>query len=343
MLGSIGLKEDRMLRRRRFLALAAAAPIAQWPLLARAQKQQEAVIGIITQFSRDSIVRGPYFSSFLAGLADLGLVEGRNMRFEYGPAEGHYDRLPALTAGLVDRHVAVIVTFFGGSTVAVAVKAAALTTPIVFLVGVDPVALGLVESLNRPGGRVTGVDVMSIQLVAKQMQLLDGLLPKGMPIAALGNRSSPFDRDLSNIESAAAKLGRPLVPVLVSDEQEFPSAFETIRAKKAGGLFVTGDQLFTAQRLQLIETVDRNQLPAIYANREMAADGGLMSYSPDYPDAFHQVGVYAGRIIHGESPAELPVIQGAKFQLVINLKTAHRLGLVIPPMILALADEVIED
>jgi putative ABC transport system substrate-binding protein len=330
-----------MLRRRRFLALAGAASIAQWPFMARAQKQQEAAIGIITPFSRDR-VRGPNFPSFVAGLAELGLVEGRNMKFEVGIADGNYDRLPALTAGLVEKRVAVIV-LLSTAAVAVAVKAAAPTIPIVSIFGGDPVALGLVESLNRPGGNLTGVSIMTVQLAGKQMQLLDGLLPKGMPIAALGNRNSLFDRDPSILETAADKLGRPVVPVLVSDEKEFESAFEIVRTKKAGGLVVSSDALFLANRRRLIETVDRHQLPAIYAWRDVPADGGLMSYGPDLGAAFRQVGVYAGRIVHGESPSELPVVQPTKFQLVINLKTAHQLGLAIPAMILALADEVIED
>jgi putative ABC transport system substrate-binding protein len=330
-----------MLRRRRFLALAGAASITPWPFMARAQKQQEAAIGIITPLSRESL-RSVWFPSFLAGLAELGLVEGRNMKIEYAAADGNYDRLPALTAGFVDKRVAVIVAL-SGPAVAVAVKAAAPPIPIVFIVGADPVALGLVESLNRPGGNATGVSIMTGQLAAKQMQLLDGLLPKGTPIAALGNRNSPGDRDRSSIESAGEKLSRPVVPVLVSDEKDFESAFEIIRAKKAGGLVVSSDPLFNVNRRLLIETVDRHQLPAIYAYREMPANGGLMSYGPDFFDAFHQVGVYAGRIVNGASPSELPVVQPTKFQLVINLKTAHRLGLAIPSMILALADEVIED
>jgi putative ABC transport system substrate-binding protein len=332
-----------MLRRRRFLALAGAASIAQWPFMARAQKQQEAVIGMITPYSRDTIRGVLSFPSFLAGLAELGLVEGRNLKFEYGVADGNYDRLPAVTAGLVDKRVAVIVVINGGSPVAVAVKAAAPTTPIVFLVGGDPVALGLVESLNRPGGNATGVNLMTVQLAAKQMQLLDAMLPKGMPIAALGNRNNSLDRDPSGIESAAEKLDRPVVPVLVSDSREFESAFEIIRAKQAGGLVVSSDPQFIVDRRLLIETVARHQLPAIYAWRDEATAGGLMSYGPDLSDANRQVGIYAGRVVNGASPSELPVIQPTKFQLVINLKTAHQLGLAIPPMILALADEVIED
>jgi putative ABC transport system substrate-binding protein len=323
------------------LALAGATSIAQWPLMARAQKQQEAAIGIITPFSRESI-RTVYFPSFLAGLAELGLVEGRNMKFEYAAADGDYDRLPALTAGLVDQRVAVIVVFTG-SAVVVAVKAAAPTIPIVFLVGGDPVTFGLVESLNRPGGNVTGIYVMALQLPAKQMQLLDGMLPKGTPIAALGNRNNLGDRDPSSIEAVGEKLGRPVISVLVTDEKEFESAFEIIRAKQAGGLVVSGDPLFNVNRRLLIETVARHRLPAIYTYRDWPADGGLMSYGPDIFDAFHQVGAYAGRIVNGASPSELPVVQPTKFQLVINLKTSHRLGLSIPPMISALADEVIED
>jgi putative ABC transport system substrate-binding protein len=330
-----------MLSRRRFLALAGATSIAQWPSMARAQKQQEAVIGIITAFSRESIFRGP-FPSFLAGLAGLGLVEGRNMKFEYAAADGKYDRLPALTGGLIDKHVAAIVVL-GGSPVVVAVKAAAPTIPIVFLIGGDPVALGLVESLNRPGGNVTGVSSMTGQLAAKQMQLLDGLLPKGTPIAALGSRNNPADRDPSSIESAAKKLGRLVVPVLVSDEKDFESALEIIRAKQAGGLVVSSDALFNFHRRLLVETVARHKLPAIYALRGNVADGELMSYGPDIPDAWRQLGAYVGRVVNGASPSDLPVVQPTKFQLVINLKTAHQLGLAIPPMILALADEVIED
>jgi putative ABC transport system substrate-binding protein len=310
--------------------------------MARAQKQQEAVIGVITLSSRDIMIRTGAFQSFLTGLAELGMVEGRNIKFEWGAAEGHYDRLPALTAGLVDKRVTVIASL-ATTAAAVAVKAAAPTIPIVFNGGGDPVALGLVESLNRPGGNVTGVNLLTVQLAAKQMQLLDGLLPKGMPIAALGNRNNSLDRDPSSIESAAEKLGRPVVPVLVSDSREFESAFEIIRAKQAGGLVVSSDPQFIVDRQLLIETVDRHRLPAIYAWRDTATAGGLMSYGPDLSDALRQVGVYAGRIVNGESPSELPVIQPTKFQLVINLKTAHQLGLVIPPMILALADEVIED
>jgi putative ABC transport system substrate-binding protein len=334
-----------MLRRRRFLALAGATSVAPWPFMARAQKQQEAAIGIITPFSRNSIrnVRNVWFPSFLAGLAEIDLVEGRNIRFEYAAADGNYDRLPVLTAGLVDKRVAVIVILNGGSPVAVAVKAAAPTIPIVCIVAGDPVAVGLVESLNRPGGNLTGVSIMTGQLAAKQMQLLDGLLPKGTPIAALGNRNNQADSDPSSIKSAAEKLGRPVVPALVSDEKEFESAFEIIRAKQAGGLVVSSNPLFYFNRQLLIEIIARHQLPAVYAFHEIATDGGLMSYGPDIGAAAHQVGVYAGRIVNGANPSELPVVQPTRFQLVINLKTARQLGLAIPLMISALADEVIED
>jgi len=331
----------RMLARRSLLALIGALSIGQWPLLAHAQRQKRASIWIITPFSLNSI-RGLYFPSFIAGLAESGLVDGRYVNIEYAVGEGHFDRLPALTARLVEKRVAVIVIFHG-SPVALAVKAAGPPIPVVFIVGGDPVALGLVDSLNHPGSNFTGVSIMSVQLAEKQLQLLDGLLPKGMPIAALGNRNSPIDRDPSTIELAADKLGRRVLQVLVSDEKEFEIALEIMSTNKAGGLVVSSDPLFEINRRPLIEAVSRHRLPAIYTQRSLAADGGLMSYGPDMLAAFRQLGIYAGRVVNGESPAELPVIQTTKFQLVINLKKAQQLGIALPPALLALADEVIED
>jgi putative ABC transport system substrate-binding protein len=328
------------LRRRDFITLLGGAAAA-WPRVTRAQQAAIPVIGYVGGQSPD--LWASRLRAFRQGLSETGYIEGRNVAIEYRWAEGHYDRLPAFAADLVRRQVTVIVA--PASTPAVvAAKAATATIPIVFLTAADPVEAGLVASLNRPGGNLTGVTALSVELGPKQLELLHEVVPTAKLIALLVNPTSPIlaetqSRDLS---VPARSLGLQIYVLHATTERDFESVFATLLQLRAGGLLIGGEALFTTGSKQLAALALRHAMPAIYQFREFAAAGGLMSYGTSLTDAHRLVGVYTGHILKGEKPAELPVQQSTKFELVINLKTAKTFGLAVPPTLLARADEVIE-
>jgi putative tryptophan/tyrosine transport system substrate-binding protein len=321
--------------RREFIALAGGAAVA-WPLAARAQ-QPMPVIGYLGS--------GPpepdRVTAFRQGLNETGYVEGQNVAIEYLWAQGQYDRLPALVADLVRRQVTVIVA--AGVPTALAAKAATATIPIVFTLGVDPVQAGLVASLNRPGGNITGV-VLLAEVAAKRLDLLHELVPTSPVVALLINPTNPANAEVQtrSLQDAARSLGPQLHVLRASTVSEIDAAFGTLVELRAGALVVAGDPFLTNRRAQIVALAARYAVPAIYAWREFAEAGGLMSYGPDLADSSRLAGVYTGKILKGAKPADLPVEQAVKIQLVINLKTAKTLGLTVPLPLLGRADEVIE-
>jgi putative ABC transport system substrate-binding protein len=327
------------MRRRQFITLLGGTAAA-WPLAARAQQPAMPVVGFI--HSASATYLGSMTAAFSEGLRETGFVEGQNVAIEYRWAEGHYDRLPALAAELVARRPAVI--FAGGSTEpARAVKAATATIPIVFVSAADPVQMGLVASLNRPGGNVTGASLLGSALEAKRLELLHQLMPKTPVVAVLLNPKYPaFKTQVQEVQEAAAQLGVKLIMLNASTVADIEASFPSIARQDAGALLVTQDPLFGAQREQIVALAAKHSLPAIYWQREFIAVGGLISYGPNFPEAYHQAGLYVGKILKGEKPAELPIVQPTKFDLVLNLKTAKTLNIDVPPNLLALADEVIE-
>ena len=326
------------IRRRDFIVTLSGA--ATWPLVARAQQTVNPVIGFLS--GRSPAEAAPTVRAFRQGLDKIGYTEGKNVAIEYRWAEGRYERLPALAAELVGHQVAVIAAT-GGEVSGLAVKAATTTIPIVFTAGGDPVALGLVGSLNHPGGNVTGVAFTVTESASKRLGLLRQLMPNATAIAMLTNPNFPSTSDETrDVQSNARSLGMQIRLLSASTNGEIDAAFAVLAQERPDALFVVGDPFLLGQRDQLVLLAARHAIPTIYPQREYVDAGGLMSYGADIPGAYRLAGTYVGRILKGEKPADLPVQQPTKLEMVLNLKTAKALGLVIPPMVLALADEVIE-
>jgi ABC-type uncharacterized transport system substrate-binding protein len=334
-----GLAGPPQMRRRDFISILGSAAAA-WPLGARAQQPAMPVIGFLSSLASSD--QTPIMAAFHQGLNDAGYFEGRNVAIEYRWAAGRYDLLPALSADLVRRQVAVIAAI-SGTPAALAAKAATTSIPIVFAMGSDPVAFGLVTSFNRPDGNITGATFFTAGLGAKRLDLLRELVPTAKTVSVLVNPDNPPGvADRTNVQAAAQRIGLQANILDARTSREIDTAFASLARERPDALFVGPDPLFVVHRDKLVALAARHALPAIYADREIAEVGGLISYGASRHDAYRQAGIYAGRILKGEKPAELPVVQGTKFELVINLKTAKALGLDVPDKLLALADEVIE-
>jgi putative tryptophan/tyrosine transport system substrate-binding protein len=327
------------IRRRQFIsALGGAA--AAWPLAARAQQPPMPLIGFLNSASADYFT--PFKDAFHAGLKEAGFVEHANVTIEYRWADGHYDRLPELAANLVGRKVDVI--FAGGGTdPAKAAKAATTTTPIVFVSAADPVKTGLVASLNRPGGNVTGISLLASALNGKKLDLLRALVPQATVFATLVNPNYPEAKaQADEFTAAAAGLGVQSTVLSAGTDLEISEVFATVEQQHIGALVIANDPFFGARRDQLVALAALHKMAVMYFQKESVSAGGLVSYGPAFADGYRAGGVYVGRILKGEKPADLPVVQPTKFELVINLKTAKVLGIAVPPTLLAIADEVIE-
>jgi putative tryptophan/tyrosine transport system substrate-binding protein len=325
------------MRRRNFIGLLGGA--AAWPLAARAQQPGPPVIGFLS--GRPAGASQYLVAAFRNGLAEAGYIEGQNVAIEYRWAEGQYDRIPAMAANLVGRRVAAIATSDNASTLAA--KSATSTIPILFNTGSDPVKLGLVASLSRPGGNLTGVTNLNEEVGPKRLELMHELAPEAALIGFLMNPTNPtHESDTRNMQMAARTLGLGLQVLRASTDRELDAAFASLVQARAGGLVIWADAFFTVRSEQLAELSLRHGLPAIYQFREFAAAGGLMSYGGSITDAHRLIGVYTGRILKGEKPADLPVQQSAKVELVINLRTARTLGITAPLSLVYRADEVIE-
>ncbi len=325
-----------MKRREFILALGGAAA---WPLGARAQQPAMPAIGFLGGSSLTE--RRPLLAAFRQALTEAGFVEGQNVAIEYRWAEGQYDHLPALAAELVRRHVALVVAGDGPS--ALAAKAATTTIPIVFSTGIDPVQVGLVTSLNRPGGNLTGVNMVAGPLPAKQLGLLHDLVPAAGTIAVLINpNNANAERDAATVQDAARAIGVQILVTRAVVETDFENVFAILARERAGALLINSDVFFTSRRDQIVALAARQALPLMSAWREFPVAGGLISYGPSLSAAYRQIGLYTGKILKGAKPADLPVVQPTAFELVINLKTAKMLGINVPLHLQQLADEVIE-
>ena len=324
--------------RRQVIALLGGA--AAWPLTARAQHRPMPVIGFLS--SRSPAESTSVVAAFRKGLAETGFVEGQNVAIAFRWAEGRYAELPALAAELVGLNVAVVLAA-GGTPSAQAAKAASSTIPVVFSAAPDPVAFGLVASLNRPGGNVTGMSTLTTELGAKSVEILKEMLPNATILAYLANPFNPSaDPETNGARGAASALGVELHLVKATSERELDEAFSALKALRAEGLIVSPDPFFDSRRERLVALSAQHAIPTKYGWREYVLDGGLMSYGTDLPDSYRRAGIYVGRVLKGEKPADLPVMLPDKFELVINLKTAKALGIEVPPRMIERADEVIE-
>jgi putative ABC transport system substrate-binding protein len=327
------------MRRRNFITLLGGAAVA-WPLAAHAQQPTTPVIGFLS--ARSPAEAASVLAAFRQGLGETGYFEGKNVAIEYRWAEGQYNRLPALAAELVSHQVTVI-TATGGEPSALAAKAATATIPIIFTLGGDPVAAGLVASLNRPGGNLTGMTIMALQMGPKRLELLRQLLPNATAMTVLINPAFPTtSAEARELQDAARSLGLQMNVQNASTESQIDTAFTTIVQQRASALIVATDPFLLGQRDQLVRLAARHAIPTMYFLREFVEAGGLMSYGPNIANEYRQAGVYTGRVLKGEKPADLPVIQPTTFDLVINLKTTKALGLTMPQNLLVAADEVIE-
>jgi putative ABC transport system substrate-binding protein len=327
------------MKRREFIRVLGGAAAA-WPLVARAQPTSNSVVGVLGARSLASDAH--LVAALREGLAETGFVDGSNLRLELRWAEGDYSQFPILAKGLVGLHPGVIVTT-GTAGAARAVRAASATTPIVFVMGADPATLGLVTSLNRPVGNLTGVSMNASALLGKQLELLCECISQDSAVAVLVNEANPIaSAARAELQTSATKIGRKLIFASAATQAELESAFARIRREAAGGVIVVLDAFFTDRRHEIVALAALNAIPATYSHREYVEAGGLMSYGASRTDVYRKAGVYAGRILKGERAENLPVQLPAKFELIVNLKTAKALGLAIPPTVLARADEVIE-
>jgi putative tryptophan/tyrosine transport system substrate-binding protein len=326
------------MRRREFITLLGGAAAA-WPLGARAQKPKVPVVGLLSGSSSEAL--SSLLLAFHQGLRQTGFVEGRNLAIEYRWADNQYDRLPGLAADLVRSQVSVISTI-GSQQAALAAKGATTTIPVVFSIGADPVQNGLVVSVNRPGGNITGITQLAGTVVSKRMQVLHDLLPSAKVYGVLRDPETNRGLIIKDVEAAVAAFGGRMELVDARNDGDFGAAIAGLVQKRVDALNVLPGTLFGAHLDDLVTLAAQHALPTIYPTREFAKAGGLMSYGSDVADAYRQTGIYVGRILRGEKPADLPVLQPTKFDLVINLKTAKALSLTVPPSLLAIADEVIE-
>ena len=325
------------MRRRDFIMLVGGA-VAAWPFAARAQQPTMPVVGFLRSATLADVPH--WVAAFRQGLKEAGFVEGQNVAIEFRSADNQLDRLPALVADLIRQPVAVIL---GNTDAALAAKAATTTVPIVFASGSDPVRDGLVASLNRPGGNVTGLVYFAAVLGAKRLELLRQLVPRATTIAVLVNPNTPLtEAERKDVQTAAQAIGQQLIIIDISSDRDIETAFAAFVQRGAGALLVGTGGFLNSNRERIAAVANRHALPASYSQREGVVAGGLMSYGPSISDAYRQAGIYSGRILNGEKPADLPVIRSTKFEHVLNLKTAKALGLTIPPSLLVAADEVIE-
>jgi len=325
------------MRRREFITLLGGTAAA-WPFAARAQQSTMPVVGFLRSATLADVPH--WVAAFRQGLKEAGFVEGQNVAIEFRSADNQLDRLPALVADLIRQPVAVIL---GNTDAALAAKAATTTVPIVFASGSDPVRDGLVASLNRPGGNVTGLVYFAAVLGAKRLELLRQLVPRATTIAVLVNPNTPLtEAERKDVQAAAQAIGQQLIIFDISSDRDIETAFAAFVQRGAGALLVGTGGFLNSNRERIAAVANRHALPASYSQREGVVAGGLMSYGPSISDAYRQAGIYSGRILNGEKPADLPVIRSTKFELVLNLKTAKALGLTIPPSLLVAADEVIE-